>query len=59
MANNLVQVVLVIGIMFLHSRQKRQQNQVFEGVEVDASDDVDVEYRADVLKKWNAQRQAE
>lgn len=51
MANNIVQVILVLGIAFLHSRQKRQESQVFDGVEVEDPEDVREEDVGDVLKK--------
>lgn len=39
MANNLVQIILVIGIAILHTRQKRRENQIFEGIEVEDGED--------------------
>lgn len=51
MANNLVQVMVVIGIAFLHTREKKRTNRIFEGVDVDNGDDVEDVDATKILKK--------
>ncbi|KAL1616935.1 hypothetical protein SLS54_008140 [Diplodia seriata] len=51
MANNIVQIMVVIGIAYLHTREKRRDTQVFEGIEVDNGDDVEGVDAPSILKK--------